>query len=328
MTDPNHTAQAGSAPELSVVTTLYRSAPFVAEFYHRVVETATRVARDYEIIFVNDGSPDDAVQIAVFLSESDPRVHVLDLSRNFGHHAAILAGLRHSRGAFVFLIDIDLEEQPEWLGEFWRELHSGSLDVVYGVQAERVGGAFKRHTGAAFYRIFNLLSDTTDPANACTVRLMTRRYVDAVTAFSETHLYLGGLFEWTGFAQRPIYVMRKPRNGQSTYTPIKLVRLFVNAITSFSSYPLTIVFVAGLSITGLSMAYGGYLLIAKLISPDTVLSGFTSIMLSLWFIGGALLSVLGLIGMYIGRIFVETKRRPQYVIRRIYERGAAAAEHD
>jgi putative glycosyltransferase len=135
----------------------------------------------------------------------------------------------------------------------------------------------------------------------------------------EAHLFMMGLFSWAGFEQRPRYVTKIPRPSKSTYTPIRLIRLSVDAITSFSSYPLTVVFVAGIGITLISLAYACGLVIDKLLHPDLILSGFTSIMVSLWFIGGIVISVLGVIGMYVGKIFVETKRRPQYFVRSIYE---------
>ncbi len=306
-------------PDLSVVSTMYSSEDFINEFYRRITESAAKLTSSYELVLVNDGSPDRSLEIAIALADADPHVRVVDLSRNFGHHTAMFAGLQHARGNLVFLIDIDLEEQPEWLLDFWADLDQTGADMVYGVQTARSGSLMKRYTGSLFYRFFNLAANTTIPANGCTVRLMKRRYVESVTQFMEAHLFMMGLFSWAGFEQRPHYVTKNRRPSESTYTPIRLIRLSVDAITSFSSYPLTMVFVAGLGITLLSLAYACGLVIVKLLHPDLILSGFTSIMVSLWFIGGVVISVLGLIGMYVGKIFVETKRRPQYFVRSIYE---------
>ncbi len=310
-----------SAPELTVVTTLYRSAGYIKEFHGRITHAVSAITDSYEILYVNDGSPDASLDIAVSLAHSDSHVRVADLSRNFGHHAAILAGLRHSRGRRVFLIDIDLEEQPEWLAQFWDDMNSHDADMVFGIQRERHGSGFKRLSGSLFYSLFNTASDIRIPRNVCTVRLMTRRYVDAVCSLNEAHIFMAGLFAWAGFFQVPRYVTRKPRKSASTYTLGRSIRLFANAITSFSSYTLTLVFFAGLSITVLSVLYALWLLIAKLVRPDVVLSGFTSIMISLWFLGGAILCALGLIGLYVGRIFTETKGRPQYIVSTLYEAG-------
>lgn len=310
-----------NTPELSIVSTMYRSSAFVAEFYRRISAAAQSLTSSYEIVLVDDGSPDDSLALAISLAAQDSRVRVIELSRNFGHHPAILAGLRHARGELVFLIDIDLEEQPEWLGEFWRDLHEDKADMVYGVQTPRAGPMMKRHTGRLFYRFFNLASETRIPENGCTVRLMRRPYVDAIDRFTETHVFMMGLFSWTGFVQRPRPVSKTRRETASTYTPFKLIALSLNAVTSFSSYPLTIIFAGGLVITLLSLAFACKLLIQKWLQPDYILSGFTSIMVSLWFLGGTIISVLGVIGMYVGKIFSEAKSRPQYLVRRVYGNG-------
>src|SRR5262249_12988276 len=155
------------------------------------------------------------------------------------------------------------------------------------------------------------------PFNVCTVRLMARPYVDAIASLNEAHIFLAGLCSWTGFHQRAHPVTKTPRHSKSTYTPLKLIRLFLTAISSFSSYPLTMVFYLGVVITLLSMVYAGSLLIRKFLHPETLVSGFASIFISIWFLGGTILSALGIIGMYIGRIFIQVKGRPQYVIREI-----------
>ena len=309
-----------AVPELSIVATMYRSTPFVKEFYRRITETAARVTPSFELVLVDDGSPDDSLPVALALADMDPRVRVVELSRNFGHHTAMLAGLRHTRGELVYLTDIDLEEQPEWLLDFWKDLHDSNSDMIYGVQTERAGSFIKRYTGSLFYRLFNLAAKPGIPTNGCTVRLMTRRYVDAVTAFKEFHIFMMGLFSWAGFRQKPRYVTKIRRSGQSNYTPLRLISLSVDAITFFSSYPLTVVFVGGVVITVISLLYALYLFVTKLLHPDLILSGFTSIMVSLWLIGGSVISVLGLIGIYLGKIFTESKERPQYLVRKVYER--------
>lgn len=309
-------------PALSIVTTMYRSAEFVDAFYKRVSAAARSLTDSYEIVLVDDGSPDESLRIALALAETDARIKVIELSRNFGHHPAMLAGLRHSQGELVFLIDIDLEEQPEWLPAFWQDLHAHTADMVYGIQPVRAGSSWKRHTGSLFYRFFNLASDTPIPPNGCTVRLMRRTYVNAIDRFSETHVFMMGLFSWAGFIQHPRAVQRSRRQSASTYTPLKLIALSISAVTSFSSYPLTVIFGGGLAITFLSLSYAAYLVMEKLIHRDYILSGFTSIMVSLWFLGGTIISVLGVIGMYVGKIFSEAKSRPQYFVRSVHQKEA------
>ena len=174
-----------AAVKLSVVTTLYQSANYVADFYQRISCAALAMTADYELIFVNDGSPDDSLERTVALYEQDPRVRIVDLSRNFGHHKAMMTGLRHVRGDLVFLLDVDLEEQPEWLLEFRNVMEQTGADVVYGVQRRRKGNLFERCTGAIFYKSFNALLQHPIPANLVTARLMTRRYVKSLVQHRE-----------------------------------------------------------------------------------------------------------------------------------------------
>src|SRR4051812_38723578 len=162
---------------LSIVTTLYRSAAHLAEFHRRITAAALQVTDDYELIFVNDGSPDDSQAVAVELSKSDPKLSVVELSRNFGHHKAIMTGLQRARGEWVFLIDCDLEEEPELLLPFWKEAEDKASDVVFGVQRHRKGGWFERLSGAIFYWLINRLSTYPVPPNLVTVRLMRQSYV-------------------------------------------------------------------------------------------------------------------------------------------------------
>ena len=186
---------------LSIVTTLYRSARHLDEFHARVSAAAARVTPDYEIVLVNDGSPDDSLAVALKLLEHDDRVRIIDLARNFGHHKAMMTGLAEARGDLVFLIDSDLEEAPELLTEFAEAIQDGQADVVYGVQDRRRGGLVERLSGWLFFRLFNLLSEQQIPENLVTVRLMTRRYVSALVSHRERKMMIAGLWALTGFNQ-------------------------------------------------------------------------------------------------------------------------------
>ena len=303
--------------ELSVVASLYCSSRYLQEFYSRITAAAQRLTDEYELILVNDGSPDESLDLAISLSVTDPRVVVVDLSRNFGHHQAIVAGMQQSQGARVFLIDVDLEESPEWLDAFAKVLDSTDVDVVYGTQKARRGSFFKRHSGALFYKLFNSLSDTPIPTNACTVRLMTRRYVDAVLTLRDRSLFLSGNFAWAGFKQHAIQVDKQVRTGQSTYTILRRASLFINALTSFTSYPLHLMFFLGVGISSVAACFGLGLIIKKLLDPPTVQLGWSSLMVSIWLLGGIIISSLGIIGLYIGRLFTELKPRPPYIVRQV-----------
>ena len=196
-------------PLLSVVATLYRSAPGLAEFHARATAAARALAGDsYEIVFVNDGSPDDSLDRAIAIAGADPHVVVVDLSRNFGHHKAMMTGLDHARGERIFLIDSDLEEDPAWLAEFDGVMARTGSDMVYGVQATRKGGTFERWSGEAFYTLFNWGTGLNLPRNLVTARLMTRRYVEALLLHREREVFLAGLLHITGFAQTPVEVLK------------------------------------------------------------------------------------------------------------------------
>jgi putative glycosyltransferase len=309
--------------DLSIVTTLYRSAPYVEQFYARVRAAAEEITDDYEIIFVNDGSPDDSLEIALALYARDRRVKVLDLSRNFGHHKAIMTGLAQAGGALVFLIDSDLEEEPELLGRFHREMNATGADVVYGVQTARKGGLVERLTGRLFYAVFNAISECPVPADLLTARLMTRRYVAALIQHREREVFLGGLFALTGFAQVPVPATKGHR-GQSTYSFGRRLALFVNSITSFSNKPLVLMFYLGLAIVAASGLAGMYLIVNRLLFGG-LLTGWPSLIVSVWFLGGLTIFCLGVIGVYLSKVFVETKPRPYTVIRATYDHGAPVA---
>lgn len=307
-----------SAPQLSVVATMYRSAPTIAEFHRRISAAAAAITDDYEIVLVNDGSPDDSAAIAAGLCASDPHVVLVDLSRNFGHHAAILAGLSQARGAQVYLTDIDLEEQPEWLALFHRTAQEQKADVVYGVQERRIGSALDNLLGSALWKLVNAGSLVPIPANQMTCRLMSRRYIDALLTVRDKVLFLGGLFPWTGFRQVPVSLVKGTRpSGGSSYTLLRKLRLAVDSATSFTAAPLTLFFLAGLAVWIGSLAYGAYIVLRKLVFPEAIVDGFTSLMFSIWFLGGLIIVGIGLLGQYLSKIFQETKDRPLYIIREV-----------
>lgn len=302
---------------LSVVATLYQSAPYITEFHHRASAAATHlVGEDYEIILVNDGSPDNSLDIAVQLTESDSHVVVVDLSRNFGHHKAMMAGLEHSIGERVFLIDSDLEEEPEWLINFSDEMAAEKSDVVYGVQKERKGGWFERLSGYLFYTTFNWLSHIEHPRNIVTARLMTRRYVNALLTHKERELVISCLWVITGFKQCA-QTVKKHMTSSTTYGLFKKLNHLVNAITSFSEAPLKMIFVCGTLVFFGAILYASTLIVQHYFLSRPV-DGWTSIMVSIWVLGGMVISFIGIIGIYLAKIFSETKQRPYVIVRNIY----------
>jgi putative glycosyltransferase len=305
--------------DLSIVTTLYYSAPYLEEFYRRICAAASDVTDNYEIILVNDGSPDNSLELAIALYERDARVRVIDLSRNFGHHKAIMTGLAHARGDMIFLIDCDLEEKPEMLGKFYNEFKKSTADVIYGVQQARKGGLFERITGHIFYKLLNLMSNYPIPENLTTIRLMSKRYVASLLEHREREIVIGGLWAITGYKQVSI-VANKSNKGSSTYNLGKKISFLFTSIASFSNKPLVFIFHLGLAISGMSTIAALYLVMRKLFYGE-YLAGWPSLIVSIWFLGGVVIFCLGIIGIYLSKIFIETKQRPYTIIRQIYERN-------
>lgn len=304
--------------KLSIVTTLYQSESYIREFYERITQTADEITDDYEIIFVNDGSPDDSLKQAIALHQQDKRVCVIDLSRNFGHHKAMMTGLSYAKSEYVFLIDVDLEEEPELLRKFWDELmKNDEVDVVYGVQEKRKGGWFEKWSGELYYKFLNLLLNIQHPKNITTVRLMTIRYVDALLLHKEREVVISGLWIITGFKQHP-QTISKQSTSPTTYGVIQKFSHLVNAITSFSSKPLLFIFFTGMTIFIGALTYVLFLIINRLFFSMPV-DGWTSIVASVWLLGGIIILFIGVIGIYLSKIFTEIKQRPYVIVKDIFD---------
>lgn len=304
--------------KLSVVATLYRSEAYIAEFNRRMNETIQPITEDYEIIFVNDGSPDNSCSVVENLILTNKKIKLIDLSRNFGHHQAMMAGLDHAVGDYVFLIDSDLEEAPESLASFWNEMMADpSFDVVYGVQEKRKGKTFERISGHLFYTFFNYFSGVNLPRSLVTSRLMSQKYVDSLRKYGERELVIAGIWHTIGFKQKPLTI-KKGHKGKSTYSFLKKIEMMTNAIISFSEYPLILIFRFGVLVTIGALVALAYIIIGYLFSGHNV-AGWRSLIVSVWFFGGITIMCLGIIGRYVGKIFTEVKQRPRVVIKRIVQ---------
>lgn len=305
--------------KLSIVSTLYQSSPHIDEFIKRISASVQHITQDYELILVNDGSPDDSLQKALVAQKQDARLKIVDLSRNFGHHEAGMAGLEQALGEFVFLIDSDLEEAPELLLDFWREMQcSDDVDVIYGVQKQRKGGWFEQFSGYLFYTIFNKLSNIKISTNALTVRLMKTHYVDAITQYQERSLFVAGIMAHAGFKQQTLVVTKKSKQS-SSYTFAKRLKLFLTCVTSFSSKPLEYIFTLGCLIFLLSVSVLAYFCLEFVVLNSSI-SVVKAIMLATGIITGSLMSCIGLLGLYIAPIAMEIKQRPRVIIKTIYSK--------
>jgi putative glycosyltransferase len=304
--------------KLSIVATLYHSSMYIEEFCHRSSVAASQlVGDDYEIILVNDGSPDNSLDVAIRLRREYAHLVIVDLSRNFGHHKAMMTGLAHACGERVFLIDVDLEEDTEWLVNFSAQMERDLCDVVYGVQGKRKGGVFERWSGQWFYHLFNALTGIALPENMVTARLMSRRYVTALLRHEEREVFIDGLWHNTGFAQTPQIITKHSKSG-TTYTFRRKMALLLNAVTSFSNTPLIGIFYIGLIIFHVAAVYNVYLVINRFFF-EAPLSGWTSVMASIWLLGGLVILFIGVVGIYLSKMFSEIKHRPYTIVREVYE---------
>jgi len=303
---------------ISVVTTLYRSSPHLEEFYRRTLEAVRSASgngdADVELIFVEDGSPDDsAAKVREFLQRPTPAT-LVELSRNFGHHRAILTGLSFARGDLIFLIDCDLEEPPELFGEMLRTLERtrsepAPADVVYAIPHRRKGGLFEQVSGELFYRVFNSLSDVQVPNNWMICRLMTARYVRALLSHHERELFLGGLFGITGFRQVAI-TAEKRHKGSTTWTLRRKLKVALQAVTAFSARPLWLLAGIGTLISAASAVAILYMIVRVTLLGMPYQAGWASTMVTISFFGGLNLLAIGIVGLYVAQVFAEVKGRP------------------
>lgn len=301
--------------KLSIVSTMYYSQDYLEEFCERCEKSALTVSPDYEIILVNDGSPDGSLQKAILLQQRYPQITILDLSRNFGQHKAIMTGLHYAKGDYVFLIDCDLEEAPELLNDYWKAIQEPGIDVVFGVQESRKGEWFERISGRLFYWFFSVITSLDYPANSLTARLMTLRYVKSVIQFKERELDIWGVFVLVGYNQKTLQAVKLSK-GSTTYTLRKKFRMAIEMITTLSHRPLYLTFFFGILFMLISMISIGLIVYQKYMNNPT--EGWASIIALIWFVSGVILFIFGIFGVYLSKMFLEIKGRPLTVVREVY----------
>jgi dolichol-phosphate mannosyltransferase len=303
-------------PRVSVAIALYNEQEVFPELLRRIQAVLDDLpAGPHEVIFVDDGSSDSTFALMTAAAEADPRIVGLALSRNFGHQAALSAALDHSSGDVVIVMDGDLQDRPEEIPRFLAE-HARGFDVVYAQRVRRQEGWFLRASYYVFYRLISALADVRLPLDAGDFALLSRRVVDEITAIPEHHRYLRGLRTWVGFQQTGIAVERAPRAaGTPGYSTGKLFRLAFDGIFSFSTAPLRAAALVGLVATLAATLYAAYAVYVRLALGESP-AGFTALIIAITFFSGVQLLFLGLIGEYLGRVFEETKHRPQYVVAR------------
>jgi len=300
---------------LSVVVPAYNESDGLREFHARLARVFDALAEcDCEVIYVDDGSRDATYEIMCGLREADARVTTVKLSRNFGKELALTAGIDAADADAVIIIDADLQDPPELIPQFvqyWRD----GYDVVYGTRSTRAGETrLKKFTSAAFYRVMQRLSATPLPRDTGDFRLMSRRAIDALKLLRERQRFMKGLFTWVGFRQKAVVYDRDPRHaGSSKFNYWRLWNFALEGITSFSGAPLKVATYIGLAAAMLSFVFGLWVLGKALLFGDPV-RGYPSLMLAVLFLGGVQLMALGVIGEYLGRLYLEAKQRPLYLI--------------
>lgn len=311
-------AQDRGRPVFSVVVPIWNETGVIPELYRRVAEIMDRAGESWELICVNDGSTDGSLEMLLDLHERDPRVRVLDFSRNFGHQIAITAGTDFADGDAVIVMDADLQDPPETilrLIDKWRE----GYEVVYAVRSAREGETkFKLWTASVFYRLLQRITDVHIPLDTGDFRLMDRRVVLAMRGLREKHRFMRGLSSWVGFRQTGVEYVRAVRYaGETKYPFRKMLRLAIVAITSFSYLPLHLATYVGFGLAFLSLL-GILLTIILRLSGNNFFLGQATTLVSVLFLGGVQLIFLGILGEYLGRIYDEAKNRPLYIISRAY----------
>ena len=304
-------------PVYSVVIPAYNEEEVIAETYKRLTAVMQSMGEPYELIFVNDGSRDRTAQIIAGFCEKDANLRLINFTRNFGHMAAVTAGMDNARGQAVFIIDADLQDPPELFPQMaakWKE----GYHVAYGKRVKRKGeNWFKKVTAKFFYKLMRRLTTVDIPADTGDFRLMDRRVCDAVSRLPERQRYIRGLVSWVGFRQVAVEYVREERfAGQTKYPLRKMISFALDAITAFSYRPLKLATSLGLIMSLASFVYLVIIVYQRLFT-DTAISGWASTIGAVVFSQGIVLMILGLMGEYIGRIYEEIKGRPTYIIMEI-----------
>lgn len=311
-------AKSEDAQVLTVVAPVLNESETVRELVSRIQKSVETIDPpiELELIVVDDGSTDTTVPILLQLSADSPSIRVLELSRNFGHQAAITAGIDYSTGDAVVVLDGDLQDPPELISTMVDRWRAG-IDVVYAVRESRQGEVlYKRAAASIHYRIQRWLSEVEIPVDTGDFRLMSRRVVQELTGLRESSRYIRGLVAWLGFTQEAVMFVRDSRfAGNRKYTFGKLLRLSLDGLTSFTDKPLRLASQIGALTTLGAFLYMIWIVVARLIDPSRAFEGFAAIMVTMLMLGGLQLFAIGILGEYLGRVYVEAKGRPLYVVK-------------
>jgi dolichol-phosphate mannosyltransferase len=301
-------------PDISIVSPVYCCADCLRALCDRIGATVAPIGASYEIVLVDDASPDTAWPVMRELAAADPRVKAVALSRNFGQHCAIAAGLEHARGRWVVVMDCDLQDRPEEIAALYAKAQEGH-DIVFAERAARQDGWFKRNSSRAFIALLNWLSGADYDYRTANFGIYSRAVIDAVRSMGDRARFFPVMVRWTGFTRTSIPVRHDARgNGGSSYTLRKLLKLALDIMLSYSDKPLRLVASSGIVISLVALAMTAFSLY-RYLHGDVTVAGYTSLIASMWLLAGVMLFCMGIIGLYVGRVFESVKSRPLFVVR-------------
>lgn len=302
---------------ISLIVPIYNEELIVEELFQRAQSALEKITPDFEVILVNDGSTDKSLPLMLACRQKDDRFKVLDLSRNFGHQSAILAGLTYAKGEYIGIMDGDLQDPPELFARFYEKMQEG-FDVVYAVRKKRKEGRLKKAAYWLYYRILTNIAGMRVPVDSGDFCLMRKRVVDEMLRLPEQSLFLRGLRFWVGFRQTGLAYERAERlAGEPKYNLRRLYRLATNGIYSFSDFPIRLMGQLGMLTVLITMSYSVYILSKKIIWGE-IIEGFTTLILAIFFFGGVQLISIRILGEYVSRIYDQSRNRPLFIVREAY----------
>jgi glycosyltransferase involved in cell wall biosynthesis len=322
----NKTPICEELPHISVVIPVYKAENCLDELYRRLKASLETITLDFEIILVEDCGGDNSWQVIECLAVADPRVRGIKLSRNFGQHCGITAGLDHCRGDWAVVMDCDLQDRPEEIPRLYKRAREG-YDIVLARRGQRNDPALKRFTSRLFYKVFSYLAEMDYDGDVGNFRIMSRMAVENFCTLRERLRFFGGLVAWMGYSTASIDVQHDERfAGRTTYTIRKLWKLASETIIAYSDKPLRLSIRFGFIISTLAFAYGSYI-IYRAFMYNVAITGWSSLIVSIYFLGGIIISILGIVGVYLGKTFDESKKRPLYIIEKtIFLEGKAISD--
>jgi dolichol-phosphate mannosyltransferase len=321
----NNGAERLPRKKLSAIVAIYRDAPAIPQMYSRIADTFKKIDVEYEIIFVNDCSPDNAGEVLANLAKQDRRVVVINHSRNFGSQSGFTSGMRIATGDAVILMDGDLQDPPEMIEHFYQKWREG-FDVVYGIRVKRAAPLWMQYAYKSFYRLFQAVSYVSIPVDAGDFSLMDRRVVNVLNNLPENNRFIRGLRAWAGFKQTGVPYVRPERPfGRTTNSLVRNVAWAQKGILSFSYVPLHAITWLALITVGIAVLGAVALIIVRILLPFASPSGFTTLIVLILFMGGIQLLCLSIIGAYLAHIYDEVKHRPPFIVESILNKPGAAA---